>query len=120
MKTSTLAVAALGLAAAVAAPTFAQTPTPPGQGRRHGGGRLQKLAESLGLSDAQKAQLRPILQSARQQTKAIQADTTLTPGARQAKMKSLRHSTRRQMLAILTPAQRQKLKTMRPGKPGNG
>jgi Spy/CpxP family protein refolding chaperone len=120
MKTFTLALATLGLA--VAAPTFAQIPTrtAPAQGHRHGGGRLQKLAAHLGLSDAQKAQLRPILQSARQQTKAIRADATLTPAARQAKMKDLHRSTRRQMLAILTPEQRQKLKTMRPGKPGNG
>lgn len=119
--TKTLALAALGLAAA--APTFAQAPTPPAPGRHHAGkigGKLQKMAASLGLSDAQKAQMRPILQSARQQAKAIRADTTLTPAARQAKMKDLRRSTRQQTMAVLTPAQRQKLKSMRPGKPSNG
>ncbi len=122
MKTLTLAVAALGLTAAVAAPTFAQIPTQtaPAQGHRHGGGRLQKLAARLGLSDAQKARLRPVLQGTRRQAQAIKADTTLTPAARQAKMKDLHRSTRRRMLAVLTPAQRQKLKTMRPVKPGNG
>jgi len=116
--TKLAALAALGLAAA--APAFAQTPAqaPPAPGHRHGGGRLQKLAQYLNLSDAQKAQLRPILQDARQQAKAIKADTTLMPDARKAKMKDLRRSTRRQMMAILTPEQRQKLKTMRPGKPG--
>jgi Spy/CpxP family protein refolding chaperone len=111
----TLAVVALGLAATLTPPTFAQFAQGGRLGRAHGqgGGRMQKLANDLGLSDAQKAQLKPILQSAGQQAKAIKADTSLTPEARKAKMKDLRKSTNQQMMAILTPDQRQKLKAMR-------
>lgn len=111
----TLAAVTLGLAAAVATPSFAQFAAGGRLGQAHGQGgkRMQKLAASLGLTDAQKAQLKPILQNAGQQAKAIKADTSLTPQARQDKMKDLRKSTKQQMMAVLTPDQRQKLKAMR-------
>ena len=111
-----LALAALALGLAVAtAPVLVQAAPGAhrGQARGQGGKRLQKLAASLGLTDAQKAQLRPILKDAAQQTKAIKADTSLTPQAQQDKLKGLRKSTNQQMLAVLTPEQRQKLKAMR-------
>jgi len=110
----TLAAAAFGLAA-VTTPSSAQFAPGAHLSRAHGQGgkKMQKLAASLGLTDAQKAQLKPILQSAAQQAKAIKTDTSLTPQARQAKMKDLRKSTNQQMMAVLTPDQRQKLKAMR-------
>ena len=110
----TLAVVAFGLAA-LTPPSFAQFAAGAHRGlaRAQGGKRMQKLADTLGLSDAQKAQLKPILQSAGQQARAIQADTSLTPQAKQAKLKDLRKSANKQMMAILTPDQRQKLKAMR-------
>jgi len=98
---------------------LAQTaaPAPPAQAApahpHRGGGRLQKLAAELNLTDAQKAQMKPILMSSRQQAQAIKADTTLTPDARKAKMKDLHKSANVQMMAILTPAQRTQLKAIR-------
>ena len=119
-KPTLFALAALSLAlAAPLVPSFAQTapPTPPMHSPHGGGGgRLKKMAEKLGLSDAQKAQMKPILMSNRQQMRAIQADTTLTPDAKTAKIKALRKSTRQQTMAVLTPDQRAKLKSMRQAK----
>ena len=107
-----MAAAAFGLAAATVAPTFVQA-APGGAHAGKGGARLKKMADALGLTDAQKAQMKPIVMGARQQAKAIQDDTTLTPEAKTAKLKELRRSTTQQMMAILTPEQRTKLKAMR-------
>jgi len=106
------ALAVLTLTCAVfAAPQCAQSA--PGAPGIHGGGKLKKLSNELELTDAQKAQLRPILMGAHQQSQAIKADTTLTPEARKTKMHELGRSTRQQMQAILTPEQREKLKAIR-------
>ncbi len=105
-----LAALSLGLAAATASPpVFAQF----APAHAHGGGKMKKMADALGLTDAQKAQIKPILQGARQQAQALKANTTLTPEARKAQMKELARSTRQQVMAILTPAQRAKMKAMK-------
>ena len=128
MKTYAFAVlAACSLAlAAPLAPAYAQAPPPapmggPMMGRpmhgpmggMRGGGRMKMMADELGLTDAQKAKMQPILMSSRQQMMALRANTTLTPAARMAKMQSMRKTMMTQMMAILTPAQRTKLKAMR-------
>ena len=113
-KPTLIALAALSLA--FAAPLFTLPAHAGAQGQKAGGKRLQKLADDLGLTDAQKAQMKPILMSSRQQMQAIQADTTLTPDARMEKMKALRKSTRQQTMAILTSDQRTKLKAIRQAK----
>ncbi len=120
-KPTFLVLAALSLAlTAPVVPAFAQFA--PGHG--HHGGRLKKLATELNLTDAQKAQLQPILQSARQQAKAIKDNTTLSADARKSQLKELNKSTRTQMMAILTPAQRAQLKAIKKekheAKNGNG
>ena len=119
MTTPSIAVlAALSLAlAAPLVPALAQTPSPatPVHGQ-HGGGRLKKMAEALGLTDAQKAQMKPILISARQQAQAIKGDTSLSDDARKSKLRELHKTTRMQTMAILTPAQRDKLKAMNQAK----
>ncbi len=123
MKTINFAVlAACSLAlAAPLAPAFAQGPPPMG-GPMHGpmggmrgggGGRMKMMADQLGLTDAQKAKMQPIMMSSRQQMMALRTNTTLAPAARMAKMQSLQKATNTQMMAILTPAQRTKLKSMR-------
>ena len=88
----------------------------PGAHGQKAGKRLQKLASDLGLTEAEKAQMKPVLMSSRQQAKAIKDDTTLSADDRQAKMKELRKSTRQQTMAILTPDQRTKLKAIRQAK----
>ena len=112
----TLAAIALGLAAASAAPSLAQAA--PGMHGRAPGMRANKMAATLGLSGAQTAQMQQVLLGARKQAMAMQANTSLTPQAKQAKMMGLRMSVNKQMMGILTPAQRQKMKAMRQQHPG--
>ena len=121
MKTfnfAALALCSLALAAPLA-PAFAQAPPPMGgpmhgpMGGMRGGGRMKMMADQLGLTDAQKAKMQPIMMSQRQQMMALRANTTLTPAAQMAKMQSIRKASTTQMMAILTPAQRTKLKAMR-------
>lgn len=109
---SLAAIAALSfILAAPLVPIFAQTPPPMMHGP-HGGGHMNGMGDPLGLTDAQKSRMRPILMNAQQQGQAIQNNTSLTPAARQVKMRTLGISVRTQMMAILTPAQRARAKTM--------
>ena len=120
-----LSLCSLALAAPLA-PAFAQAPPPPPMGGPmhgpmgrpmmggpRGGGRMQRMADELGLTAAQKAKMKPILMSRRRQMMALRANTTLPQAARLAKMQSMRKSMTAQMMAILTPAQRTKLQAMR-------
>ncbi len=72
-------------------------------GKHHG--KLAKMATKLGLTDAQKAQIKPIIKARHQQAKAIKADTSLTPEAKKAQIKALRQNTRSQIMPLLTPDQ---------------
>lgn len=108
----TLAAVTLGLAASLVVPNPTQA-APGAHPAKAPGARMQKLAADLGLSDAQKAQMKPIRQNAMQQMRALQVDTKLTPQAKMDKMKDIGKSANKQMMAILTPAQREKLKAMR-------
>ena len=115
-----LAMAALSAAlAAPLVPAFAQAP-PPMMHSTHGG----QMPNPLGITDAQKARMRPIFMNAGRQYQALQANTSLSPAARMAKLQALQKSSQMQMMAILTPAQRSKMKAMiqaranmRPGGP---
>ena len=108
----TLAAVTLGRAASFVVPNPTQA-APGAHPAKAPGARMQKLAADLGLSDAQKAQMKPIRQNAMQQMRALQVDTKLTPQAKMDKMKDIGKSANKQMMAILTPAQREKLKAMR-------
>ena len=108
----TLAAITLGLAASLVVPNPTQA-APGAHPAKAPGARMQKMADALGLSDAQKAQMKPIRQNAMQQMRALQVDTKLTPQAKMDKMKDIGKSVNKQMMAIPTPAQREKLKAMR-------
>ena len=81
-------VAAL-LGAALALPTLAQTGNGGGAtpGQHRGMGQLKKLADYLGLTDDQKAQIKPIMKSQAEQVKAVRADTTLSPADKKTKFR---------------------------------
>ncbi len=102
------ALLALSLALA---PTFAHAKA--GAHAGHHAGKLAKLATTLNLTDAQKAQLKPMMKAQHQQAKAIKADTSLTPEARKSQLKALRQTTRSQMLPLLTADQKTKLGAMK-------
>lgn len=107
-----LAALVLGTTLTLAQPSMAGA-NKAGASTHQGGKRLQKLADTLGLTDTQKAQIKPILADAAKQTRAVRQDKTLTPEAQKAQLKAIRKSTKQQIAAILTPAQKAKLAAMR-------
>ena len=111
------AAVAVGATLTLGQPTLAKGGHGAGQ---HVGGRMAKEAQELGLTADQKAQIKSIIQGARAQGKAIQSSTTLTPDAKKAQIKDLRKATRKQIEAVLTPAQRQQLAQMKGSQRGPG
>lgn len=105
---ATVVLAALSLSAGQ--PSFAGHGK---QGQKHEGGGIGKMAQELGLTDAQKTQIATILQTARQQSQAVKADTTLTPEAKKDKLKAIRKDAMTQVRALLTPEQIEKMKQLR-------
>lgn len=89
------------------APASAQARPPMMHGPHNG-----QMPNPLGITDAQKARMRPIFMNAGRQYQALQANTSLSPAARMAKMQALQKSTQMQMMALLTPAQRTKAQAM--------
>jgi len=75
--------------------------------------KLQHISSELNLTDDQKTQLKPILQSEVQQLQAVKNDTSLSPDQKQAKATEIHGSFKSQMSGILTPDQQKKLASMR-------
>jgi Spy/CpxP family protein refolding chaperone len=73
--------------------------TPQGETLRRPGG--------VDLTIDQKAQLKAIRQTTRQQMCSLRSDQTLTSEQRQAKASTLREATRQQILGVLTPQQQE-------------
>jgi Spy/CpxP family protein refolding chaperone len=86
---------------------------PGGHGGHHHGERLEHLSEALGLTDAQKEQIKPILKSEFEQMKALKDDTTTDKEQKKEKFRSIRKASDEQIKAILTPEQVEKWKEMR-------
>src|SRR5215472_5940695 len=75
--------------------------------------KLQHISTELNLTDAQKQQLQPILQSEAQEIKAVKSDASLSDDQKQAKAKEIHQNYKSQISSILTPDQQKKLATMR-------
>jgi Spy/CpxP family protein refolding chaperone len=75
--------------------------------------RMGFMARELDLTDAQKAQLKPMFQEQREKMQALKANTSLTQEQKREQFKQLREDGRKQFLAVLTPQQQQKLRDMR-------
>ncbi len=105
-KLLVLGVLGLGILTGASAPVMAK-------GRATAAHQGNGMAKQLGLSKDQKAQLKPIRQSARQQIKAIKADTTLSKKERKTRLKAIRADSKAKMNAILTSDQQQKLAAFR-------
>lgn len=76
---------------------------------RHG----KRLMEQMNLTTEQKAQMKEIHQSNRQQFEAIKNDKSLTDVQRKQKIKELRIDQKNKMDKILTPDQKQKMDAYR-------
>jgi len=81
------------------------------QGKGHGIS-MEKMAQTLNLTDDQKTQVEPILKAERQKMKDVRNDSTLSPDDRRSKMKEIRKDTADQLQSILTPDQFAQWKTM--------
>jgi len=72
-----------------------------------------RMAEELGLSDDQRAKLKPLFEQERAELEVLRADTSLTKEERRAKAGVIHRKYREQREAILTPEQRAKADKMR-------
>ena len=89
------------------------TPPPPPAGEkgiqeRHA--HMEEMAKALGLTDAQKDQMKQIHQDEKAKLDALRADTSLTQDQRRAQFKSIRQETHQKMTSLLTPEQQEKMK----------
>ena len=82
--------------------------------RGPGGDRFMEMLQTLDLTDAQKAEIRKIMQAQAEKTRIIR-ESNLSDAEKRAKVQALSQETRRRVLAVLTPEQRQKLEGLRPG-----
>jgi len=92
------------------APPPAQQAQPP-RGRVER--QLQRMTETLNLTEDQKARIRPILQERNKQLEDLRAESSLPQGEARAKAREIRKSARRQIDQVLTPEQREKQSAMR-------
>jgi Spy/CpxP family protein refolding chaperone len=74
--------------------------------------RLEMMTNRLGLSEDQKAKIKPILDENVKQKQAVRADKNLTRDQRRAKMQELRAKLHDQIKPILTPEQNSKVAGM--------
>jgi Spy/CpxP family protein refolding chaperone len=82
----------------------------------------QKLAQMkaahqarLGLTDAQKTQLKSLFSGAHQQREAVLNNSALSSAQKQTQLQQIRQSTQTPLSSILTPEQLQKMHSMRHG-----
>jgi protein CpxP len=93
--------------------------TPQGPGGPGRGGmmdparRLQMMKERLGLSDAQTAQVKAVIDDERTKGEALRADQTGDREAMRTKMGEIRKDSETRIAAILTPDQKTKWDAMR-------
>jgi protein CpxP len=76
------------------------------------GPSIDRLAQMLNLTDAQKAQIQPILDVEHQKMRDLRNDTSLSMDEKRSKMKELREDTSSQLQPILTPDQFTKWQNM--------
>lgn len=89
---------------------------PNGRGHSHG----DRMKETLGLTDAQAAQMDAIHEKYRPELKALWANEGLDHEARITKMKELKQSMHAEMQAVLTPEQQAKAKALHGHHHGSG
>jgi Spy/CpxP family protein refolding chaperone len=75
--------------------------------------KLAQISSELNLTDAQKSQLKPMLQSEVQQLQAVKNDTSLSPDQKEAKAKAIHTSFKSEISGVLTPEQQKKWAAMK-------
>lgn len=77
------------------------------------GGFGPRIAQELGLTDAQKQQIQNYLQDARSQMEVLRNDTTLTQEQRREQARSIRENTQARLKSVLTPDQQARAEQLR-------
>lgn len=85
----------------------------PEQRREHAAARLQRLADELGLSDAQRAQVREIFDARREARQNLRAQSEGRRGANREERQAIREAFRQQMQEVLTPEQAERFRALR-------
>jgi Spy/CpxP family protein refolding chaperone len=75
--------------------------------------KLQRISAELNLTDDQKAQLKPMLQSEAQQLRAVKDDASMSPDQKEAKAKAIHQSFQSEISNVLTPEQQKKWAAMK-------
>ena len=76
---------------------------------------LERMRETLKVTDDQVAQIRPILEMREQKLKELRANASLPQGEARAKSAEIRKSARRHIERVLTPEQKRMQKELRRG-----
>lgn len=98
------------------ASTPSATPAPPGRkglANHPGERRFQKLKQELGLTPAQVAKIKPIIEKAGAEMKALHDNTSLPTTQKRQKMRQIFVASFQQIKPLLTPQQLQKWKQIR-------
>ena len=87
---------------------------------------LERLTTALGLTDDQKAKIKPILDGRREKMMALRNDASVSADDKKAKMKEIMDTSNADIKAVLTPDQvkkfdelQQKMQDRRKSAPGN-
>ena len=110
------ALLAAGLLAISVSPVLASAaaiPQDAGQTQAAPADQGKRERPDLNLTDDQKAQMKKIHEDAKSQIAAVNNDSSLSADQKQAKIRSIRMSSHKQMEALLTPEQRQTQKEWR-------
>ena len=86
-----------------------------GRGQRMGVGpdqQLQRLSETLKLTDDQKSQIKPILEDRHQKMESMHSDTSLSEEDKRNKMRSIFEDSNNKIRAVLNDEQKQKFDQM--------
>jgi hypothetical protein len=98
-----------GIAAAQSTTTAAQGATQAPKAHR---AMLMRLKETLGLSEQQVTQIKPIIKSMHKQVLTVRWNTSLTAAQEKSQIRSIRLNALMQIKPILTADQQQKFKQM--------
>ena len=83
------------------------------QNQSNAADRLQKMAQELNLTDAQKEKIKPIVEDEAKQLQALRDDSSLSRRQKMSKFKAIHSQSASQIRPLLTPDQQKKLDQMK-------
>ena len=107
---------AVGVQAQSAAPAASPACSPGAWGGHHGFRRhamYMHALKALDLSTQQQTEVKSIVEATHTQVQSVRANTSLTPEQKFTQFKTARQAAKNQIVGLLTPAQQQRLATMK-------